>query len=217
MGDFDWGFDFDFGEPKTEKVVREKPKREFKNASVACIALSPKYLYRRAFTELKLIDVSEDINFKEGICVNYLTGGDVDQLSYLRLMLRKVKHLAHLIISTWCASAEDLFWLFSLVKDGIVDKMDVYVGEIFPSSYKVEYKMLRDFYAEHPDVGRYAIFRNHSKIIAGTDGGGYSFSVQTSANANTNPRHEQGCIQISHESYMFYKEYYDKIVSYDKE
>ena len=58
------------------------------------------------------------------------------------------------------------------------------------------------------------MFRNHSKIFAGI-GQKFAFGIQTSANINTNPRTENGCIQIGSDIYNFYKDYYDGIVSFE--
>lgn len=62
--------------------------------------------------------------------------------------------------------------------------------------------------------GRVAFFRNHSKIYAGI-GPKFAFGIETSANVNTNPRTENGCITISEEIYRFYKEYFDGITSFE--
>ena len=77
--------------------------------------------------------------------------------------------------------------------------------------------MLQDLYAENGKSvggGRLAVFRNHSKIYAGY-GEKFAFGIETSANVNTNPRTENGCITISKEIYEFYREYFDGIVSFE--
>ncbi len=87
----------------------------------------------------------------------------------------------------------------------------MYMGEIFPGTYKVEYEELKRVIT--PDIGRIAVFRNHSKIFAGY-GPKFHFGIQTSANINTNPRTENGCITINKDIYEFYKEYFDGIISF---
>lgn len=114
-------------------------------------------------------------------------------------------------------AAEDILQLQHWVSEGAIDKLDIYVGEIFPSTYKVEYKMLADMYANDGELmggGRLAVFRNHSKIFAGI-GDKFAFGIETSANVNTNPRTENGCITISPEIYHFYKDYFDGIRSFE--
>ncbi len=62
--------------------------------------------------------------------------------------------------------------------------------------------------------GRVACFRNHSKIYAGE--GDFPFTIESSANINTNPRAENGCITISQELTDFYFDYFDKIQTIKK-
>lgn len=90
--------------------------------------------------------------------------------------------------------------------------MDFYVGEIFPSQYRVEWAMLNEL-VEKTQCGRLACFRNHSKIFAGY-GDKFHFAIETSANVNTNPRTEQGVITLSKELYQFYRDYFDGIRSF---
>lgn len=113
-------------------------------------------------------------------------------------------------------AAEDIYELRTWVEKKKIKKLDIYVGEIFPNSYKVEYKMLCEMYENDGALvggGRLAVFRNHSKIIAGC-GDRFSFGIETSANVNTNPRTENGCITISDDIYQFYKDYFDDIKSF---
>lgn len=90
------------------------------------------------------------------------------------------------------------------------------MGEIFKASYSAVWSQIHDFYQTHPNVGRFAIFRNHSKIIAGT-GERFTFGLQTSANIDTNMRTEQACLSIDEGIYQFYKDYFDKIKSFERE
>jgi hypothetical protein len=107
-------------------------------------------------------------------------------------------------------SAEDIKQLQEWYDSGRIEKLDMYVGEIFPSTYVVEWRMLNNFYAEHPEAGRVKCFRNHSKIFAGF-AEEFDFAIESSANINTNPRTEQGVINISTELAQFYKDFFDKI------
>ena len=100
---------------------------------------------------------------------------------------------------------------------GRIKKLDMYLGEIFPGSYKIEWQMVKKFYSEHPEAGRAAVFKNHSKIYAGcNEADNFYFGIQTSANINTNPRTEQGSIIVDRGLYEFYKEYFDSINSFEK-
>ena len=112
-------------------------------------------------------------------------------------------------------AAEDILQLFTWHEKGKIGTLDIYVGEIFPNQYRIEWQMLMDYYQENPELGRLCVFRNHSKIYAGT-GEKFSFGIQTSANINTNPRTENGCIIIDDGIYHFYKDYFDGINSFEK-
>ena len=51
--------------------------------------------------------------------------------------------------------------------------------------------------------------------LAAKHGPKFAFGIQTSANINTNPRTENGCITIDRELYEFYKAYFDGIKSFE--
>ena len=209
-------FQFDgLGDWGTPKKPKSEPKAEKKShrRKAECIEFSTKYEYRRAFSELHLIDALNGRGLEAGKSYAFISGGDVDALSYLKLVLRHFPKIEHLIASTWCMSAEDILQLRKWVEEGIIGGLDMYVGEIFPSSYKIEWAMLKAMYGELK-CGRLAYFHNHSKIFAGM-AQGVDFAIQTSANINTNPRTEQGIISVGAGLYGFYKSYFDGINSYN--
>jgi len=165
--------------------------------------------YRRAFSETQLLDLV-DMNFQNGDSYHFITGGDVDALSYLKLILRQ-QDLDYCLFSTWCMASEDVAQIGEWVDSGKIKKLDAYVGEIFPKTYNAQYTILKPIVEK--TGGRVAVFRNHAKIFAGV-GPKFSFGIETSANINTNPRAENGCITIGTEIYEFYKEYFDGIKSF---
>lgn len=173
--------------------------------------LSSKYLYRRAFGESQLLEKMGIEPLKKGHSYHCITGGNVDSLSFLKIVLLH-QNLDYLLFSTWCMAAEDIFQLEEWLKSGKIKKLDAYVGEIFPSSYVVEWRMLNAMFDKY-QCGRIACFKNHSKIYAGW-GDKFHFAIESSANINTNPRTEQGTIIIDEGLCMFYKEYFDGINSY---
>lgn len=193
-----------------------KAKKEKQHGrKVECFEFTSAYEYRRAYSELHLIDALGDRGFERGKTYAFITGGDVDALSYLKLVLRHQSKLKHVIATTWCMSGEDVLQFRKWVEDGVIERLDIYGGEIFPSSYKVEWAMLVRMFKEL-NCGKLAFFRNHSKIFAGY-GEDFEFGIQTSANINTNPRTEQGCISIGCGLYDFYRDYFDGIKSFNYE
>ena len=209
--DFDFGLNISFDFDYEKKPEEKKEKIIAKQARSTCLERQTKQIYRRAFSETNLLDLVSE--FKEGYSYNFITGGDVDALSYLKLILRH-QNLDYCLLSTWCIAMEDIFQLEEFLEKGLIKKLDCYVGEIFPNSYKNEYKKLKEIMNKFS--GKIVVFKNHSKIFAGY-GEKFHFGVQSSANINTNPRTENGCITISKDIFDFYFEYYNGIKSFEKE
>ena len=219
MSDFDWDVEanlswdsLDFEDAETNKKSKDEDKKS-RRRTTECLELSQKYVYRRALSEVKLLEAMKYEPFKKGVSYNFITGGNVDGLSYLKIVLNQ-QNLEHCIFSTWCMAAEDILQLEEWLKMGRIKKLDAYVGEIFPNSYKLEYKQLTEMFDKYK-CGRVAVFKNHSKIFAGY-GDKFYFGIQTSANINTNPRTENGCITIDEKIYHFYNDYFKGIISFDK-
>lgn len=194
----------------TNEAIEDAPSR----GSTAYIELRPKYIYKRSHSTLQLLNILEDKKLEKNTSYCFITSGDVDALSFLQLTLRTYKTLNHLLLSTWCMASEDIVQLFKYVEEGKIKKLDFYLGEIFQKSYINENKLLCDLMDKHK-CGRIAYFKNHSKIFAGIDDNNNGFSIQSSANINTNPRTENACIITDTNSYYFYKEYYDNIKSFN--
>lgn len=220
-------FSFSFGDKKpsdeiaepelkddevTDKVAAKKTRRRTKE----CTELSQRYEYRRAFSEVRMLEAMAHAHLEMGVTYNFIIAGDVDSLSYLKVVLNQ-HNLDYCLLSTWCMAAEDIYQFFDWYKEGRIKNIDMYLGEIFPNSYRIEWQMVKKFYEDNPTAGRVAIFRNHSKIYAGCNHeDDFYFGIQTSANINTNPRTEQGSITCDRGIFDFYKEYFDGIVSFEK-
>jgi len=197
-------------DPVNEVLETEDGKKASSRRS-QLLARKSLHMYRRAFSETQLLDLLTPMELKKGMAYHFITGGDIDSLSYLKLILR-AQDLDYCLFSTWCMAQEDIFQFRDWIEAGKIKKLDAYVGEIFPGSYRMEYSLLKKVIT--PDIGRIAVFRNHSKIFAGT-GSSFSFGIETSANVNTNPRTENACITIDDDIFEFYKSYFDGIKSFD--
>lgn len=163
---------------------------------------------RRVTSELNL-EESLPWHFENGASYHCISQGDVDSLTYLRVIVKQQK-IKYLIISTWCMSRTDIEEIAGWVEKGYVEKLDFYVGEIFTSRYAQEFVFLKEFCDIHGC--RVALFRNHSKVMAGF-GERFDFAIESSANVNTNPRCEQTTITVDSGLAHFYKEFYDGIKS----
>lgn len=205
-----WFQPWDGGTVKVEEPERGKQKTRRRSTEV--LVRTERHLYRRAFSETQLLDCLGMELFKDGNSYHFITAGDVDSLSYLKLIIRQ-QPLKYCLFSTWCMAGEDILQFDEWLTDGKIDKLDAYVGEIFPGTYYNEWVALNKMFERH-NCGRIAVFRNHSKIYAGY-GDIFHFGIETSANINTNPRTENGCITIDKELFRFYKEYFDGIISFN--
>lgn len=223
----EFNIDFDsltIGEQKTNDDPAEEVKGTHKkrgrmkvcenNQKVRCICRNEKTVARRATSESALLDVL-DHDFLDKHSYHCITGGDVDSLSFLKVVLRR-QNLDYCLFSTWCLADDDILQMRDWLISGKIKRLDCYVGEIFPSTYRHEYAYLKEMLAEHCHTARVCVFKNHSKIYAGT-GQKFDFAIESSANINTNPRTENGCINISTELYRFYKDFFDGIKSFNKD
>ena len=195
------------GNKQEPAPVKKQPRR-----NVISTVRRDKNIYRRAFSETQLLDVL-GFDFKEGESYHTISGGDVDILSFLKCVLRQ-QDLKHCLFSTWCMAQDDILQIEEWLKSGKIKTIDAYVGEIFKGSYSAEYDLLKPIIKEYK--GRFIIFRNHSKIISGY-GDKFYFAVESSANINTNPRTEISCLTIAKGIYEFYKDYFDGIISFEKD
>ena len=215
MDEVEWKIETEWDKENPEIFSEEenpstKPTQTHRR-NTECLIRNDKTIYRRAFSETQLLDVL-GFDFKDGESYHCITAGDVDSLSYLKCVLRQ-QDLDYCLFSTWCMAADDILQFEEWLKAGKIKKLDAYVGEIFPGSYKMEYKALKRIFDEY-QCGRIAVFKNHSKIYAGI-GNKFAFGIETSANINTNPRAENGCLTIGDEIFEFYKEYFDGIISFE--
>jgi len=208
--DWNLGLWNDTKELEPEIIPQQKVKRS-KRRSTACLERRYQNEYRRAYSETQLLDVIPK-ELKEGYSYNFITSGDVDALSYLKIILRQQK-LDYCLFSTWCMACDDVLQIEEWLKKGMIKTMDAYLGEIFKGSYRNEWNKLNEVIPKYG--GKIKTFMNHSKIFAGI-GNKFAFGIQTSANINTNPRTENGCITIGHDIYQFYKNYFDDIQGFNK-
>lgn len=91
MDDNFWDLDFSAwgGKDKNQDPEQQAMKLPASHRrKTALLEISQKYEYRRAFSEMKLLDLCGEFKFTEGHSYNFLTGGDIDSLSFLKCILR---------------------------------------------------------------------------------------------------------------------------------
>ena len=176
------------------------------------IKINNQHLFHRLNSERMLEDILP-LDVEQGSSYHVISGGDIDSFSYLMWILRMQK-VKLLLCSTWCMARLDIEEFHRQIMLGCIGELSFYVGEIFPGSYPEEYAEICEVCRD--SGGRVAVFRNHSKVMAG-HGDKFSFVIESSANINTNPRTEQTVITINTELTNFYFEFYEKIISFDKD
>lgn len=176
------------------------------------LTITNQHLFHRLNSERMLEEILPD-DVQIGASYHFISGGDVDSFSFLQWLLRKTR-LKRCLCSTWCISKVDIEEFHRQIRLGRIAKMDFYVGEILPKSYPEEYAQMGEIARD--SGGRLAVFRNHSKVMAGI-GEKFSFAIESSANVNTNPRTEQTVVTIDRGIADFYFSFFDGIISFDKE
>ena len=202
--------------PSVQRPDEEEAPAEPLEGNAVSFILPMKYQYRRAYSEMELLDSLQapGFRFRKGMCYNFLTRGDVDALSFFKAVVRQ-QHIFHVAVATWCVDMNDILTLKKWILDGRIDRMDLFLGEIYRTGrHGFE---VRDFTKafEGLDNVSVTVARNHSKVFAGR-GCDFDFVIQTSANINTNPRIENACILIPEDGdglVDFYLDFYKTVKS----
>ena len=194
---------FSHGESETKPAAADK--------SVQVKQTVNRHVTRRVLSELAL-EKELPWHFDKGVSYHCISFGDVDALTYLRVIVKQQK-IKYALISTWCCASEDIAEVRSWIERGYIGRCDFYVGEIFKASYYKQYRELTDLCKDLG--GRVAICRNHSKIILAL-GEQFDAVIESSANVNTNPRIEQAVITVDDELARWYKSFFDGIISFER-
>lgn len=170
-----------------------------------------RHAMRRVLSELAL-EKELPWHFESGVSYHCISFGDVDALTYFRVIVKQ-QRIKYALVSTWCMASEDIAEIRAWLEQGYIGRCDFYVGEIFKASYYKQYQELISLCKELG--GRVAICRNHAKVMV-LLGERFSAVVESSANVNTNPRIENTIITVDTELARWYKEFFDGIVSFER-
>lgn len=207
-------------QPKPEEAKKQDPKEQGE-VTAADLAATKKvkasrtkgrHFTKRILSELNLEQVLP-WHFEKGAAYHCISWGDVDSLTYLRVIVKQ-QRLEYVVLSTWCMAITDVKEVEKWLERGDVGRIDFYVGEIFQASYFEVYLALKELVDRYG--ARVCVFRNHAKVMAGF-GDDFDFVIEGSANVNTNPRTEQTCITIDTELAYFYKEFFDDVNSFNQD
>ena len=178
--------------------------------SARCKKILTSYQTRKYTSEQALLDAI-DWHLEKGYSYHVVTWGDIDSLSYL-LFVAKQQKIHHVVISTWAMNNKDIEDIGALLKKGVIEKCDFYVGEIFKTRYSKEHQMLRQLAQKYGC--KIVLFRNHAKVMA-IKGEHYDCVIESSANINRNPRCEQTVITVDTELTDWYIQFYSEIRSFE--
>lgn len=167
----------------------------------------------RKVTSEKALEAELPWHFSEGDCYHCFSFGDVDALTFFKMVLRQ-QHVKYLALSTWCMAGEDVNDLRTWHQQGLLDRVDFYFGEIFQGSYAEIYADALRFARECG--GRVVIFRNHSKLMC-VHGDKFDCLIESSANVNTNPRSENTVLTVDASLTQNYIELLNGINSFNKD
>ena len=214
-----------YGGSEPTALYENDPDAHIENADIQSVGKQPKQKrvrtrgtsthdkqFFRRFTSERQLEETLDWEFEQGAAYHVISGGDVDSLTFLKLILRQ-QPVRYLALSTWCMALQDIEEIDRYIELGRIKRLDSYVGEIFKGSYNNEYRKLCDLHVRRG--GRVAIFRNHAKVCCGF-GERFDFVIESSANINTNPRTENTVITIHPDLARFYKDFFDGIKSFER-
>ena len=203
----------DFSEIAPELLNEDKDETppDTADESVKVKQTMNRHMVRRVLSELAL-EKELPWHFEQGVSYHCISFGDVDALTYMRVIVKQQK-IKYALVSSWCMASEDIAEIKSWLERGYIGRVDFYVGEIFKASYYKQYQELNALCKELG--GRVAICRNHAKIMV-LLGEHFDATIESSANVNTNPRIENTVITVDTELARFYKNFFDGIKSFER-
>jgi len=148
---------------------------------------------------------------EKGKSYHIITGGHVDLLAHLRWLMLHWKHIKRVFVSAWAISAPDILLCKEWLEGGEIDELELLLGDIFPSKYKMEWEKLMEMY----EAGIITtIYKStiHSKVMLVLADDGTKIVIESSANCNMNPRIEQSCVTVSDKLFDFYDVYLHEVL-----
>ncbi len=186
-----------------------------------------KVVKNRRTTELVEIDTIDEYRRVNGVyelckCMmdkpiagksyHILSGGNVDLIAHLRWLMLHWKRIKRVFISAWAISGVDILLCKRWLEDGEIGELELLLGDVFPSKYKMEWQKLMEMY----DAGIITnIYKStiHSKVMLILADDGTKIVIESSANCNMNPRIEQSCVSVSDKLFDFYDIYLHEILN----
>lgn len=197
-----------------DEPVVDEPKKSLtkeQEAHIRATRTRERHTMRRALSEDALYS-QVDWHWEDGMSYHCISGGDVDALSYLRMVVKQ-QPLDYCLVSTWCMAMTDAQELGRWVESGLIKRLDMYIGEIFMQRDPDIYAYLKNEVMSMCG-GRVCALRNHAKVMV-CIGPRFSAAIASSANVNTNPRLENTTITVDREVALFYKQFFDELHAFN--
>lgn len=192
-----------------KKIIQEN-KKEQKSVNLRVEKTMSYHQMRRVLSEAA-VEKELPWHFEDGVSYHVLSWGDVDALTYLRLIVKQ-QHIKYSMLSTWAMATVDAEEIGLWLNKGYIDRIDFYIGEINGTEKAQVLSILYNIGKKHNC--KVVMLRNHSKIIVAF-GDLFDVVVESSANINTNPRIEQAVITRNSELAYFYKNIFDTFSAYN--
>jgi hypothetical protein len=159
--DFDSFDGFEAGGKDNEEYMEsEVEAKKARRRTTECTELSKAFEYRRAYSEVSMLDAMRHVQLLEGRTYNFITAGDVDSLSYLKVVLNQ-HDLDYLLLTTWCMAAEDVLQIQEWYRGGENQTLRYVSGRNLPQD--VPYRVAHG-----------------EEVLRGQSGGGTCGSIQES-------------------------------------
>lgn len=168
-----------------------------------------RYAYRRAYSELQLLDGLSGEVFQEGTCYVFLSRGDVDLMSYLQAVVR-MQRIDQLGLSTWNANLPDVARLVQLHDEGRIGRMDLFLGTVnrVGAEARQNIEEYRRTAEGRPDI-RIVVAKTHAKAFWGV-GPSFPFVITGSANLNTNVNMEAMTVLVDRGAYELFNAFFNE-------
>ena len=109
-----------------QKVVQEN-KKEQKSVHLRVEKTMTHHQMRRILSEAA-IEKELPWHFEAGVSYHVLSWGDVDALTYLRLIVKQ-QHIKYAMLSTWAIAKTDAEEIGLWLDKGYIDRVDFFVAD----------------------------------------------------------------------------------------
>jgi len=196
---------FDGFDMSVVNAIRNNYQSELDGAfNMRSIARQSKIETRIAESDKKLFDVLP-LRIEPGTSFHVLSGGDIDALSYLRVIFANTGYFKNVTISSWRISMPAMQQLHAWMDAGLIDRLNLVVDKRFARLSLDVLEYAKSFIYEYG--GNISVTLTHAKItlLENSDKNLY-YVLESSANLNINKRLEHTTIYNDKGLHDFYRD-----------